>query len=236
MPLYRILEGYILWPRCAQEKRRDRQLQVKRDAERRAKKETGWRRGLALEKLANYPMHDDQVVPTRFGNAIRAFETYGKTRFNLDALTLWYELCAVVPKYVQNEIESTKASVDFFVASFYLSLVFGLSTLIIGVWEDSKSLLIFGLLAFVVTFVSYQMALKAIDSWRRAAQALVNTGRIKLAETLGLSIPKTLSEEKAMWGLVTSYVYYADARSGAKLDQYRKQNAAESQRAPPRRR
>jgi hypothetical protein len=70
----------------------------------------GWRRGLVLEKFARYPKDDDQIAPTTFGNAIRSFETYGKTRFNLDSQSLYYELCAVVPAYTRTDRWSTSSS------------------------------------------------------------------------------------------------------------------------------
>jgi hypothetical protein len=199
-PLYRILEGYLLWPTCLQERRTERQLQRKRKLQQ-ALSGTGWRRGLALEKLALYPLRDEQVVPTRFGNAIRSFETYGKTRFNLDSQTLWYELCAVAPKYIQTEVNNTRASVDFFIASFYLSAALGVATFVIAAFEHfPPSVVVVCVSAFFVMLLCHWLLIRATGEWGFAVQALVNVARIKLAEGLGLQLPESLDEEKAMWG------------------------------------
>lgn len=221
-PLYRILEGYLLWPRWLQDRGVVRQRARKKALEG-ASTGSGWRRGLALEKLALYPKRDEQIVPTRFGNAIRSFETYGKTRFNLDSQTLWHELQAVVPKYIQSEIQDARSSVDFFVALIYLSAALGLATLVIAGLEGFEaSLLLIGILCFVASFTCHWLAVRATADWSYAVHALVNIGRVKLADSLGLQLPDTLEAEKTMWGLVTHYGFFADAPEGLLLDQFRK--------------
>lgn len=218
---YRLLEGY-LWPSWLQEWGFTRQRALKK-ALQAAVSGTGWRRGLALEKLARYPLDDSQIVPTKFGNAIRAFETYGKTRFNLDSQTLWHELVAVAPKHIQSEIESARSSVDFFVASFYLSVSFGFACLVLGAIEHFKiGVLLLSVPAFLLAILCHWLAIRAIDAWSDPIHALVNLGRVKLADSLGLRLPKTLEEEKTMWGLVTAYCYYANPKYGQALDAYRK--------------
>ena len=205
--LYRVLEG-PLWPRWLQEWRLKRQRAQKK-ALHAAVRGNGWRHNIALENLARYPIDDRQILPTKFGNAIRAFETYGKTRFNMDSQTLWCELVAVAPRYIQSEINSAQSSVDFFVALLYLSLFFGFACLILGAIEHFKAgILLLSVPAFSLTILCHWLAIKAIDNWSYPIHALVNLGRVKLADNLGLVLPKTLEEEKEMWGLVTKYAYY----------------------------
>jgi hypothetical protein len=219
--LYRILEGY-LWPRWLQEWGLKRQSAQKK-ALQAAVRGSGWRQNIALENLARYPKDDRQILPTRFGNAIRAFETYGKSRFNMDSQTLWHELVAVTPKYIQSEIDSAQSSVDFFVALFYLSLFFGFACLVLGAIEHFKiGILLLSFPAFSLAILCHWLAIKAIDAWSSPIHALVNLGRVKLADGLGLKLPKTLEEEKKMWGLVTKYAYYASPEYGEPLNAYRK--------------
>ena len=220
--LYRLLEGYSFWPH------RLREWGLKRERARKkalhaAVAGSGWRHGIALENLARYPLDDDQIAPTRFGNAIRAFETYGKTRFNMDSQTLWHELLAVAPKYIQFEIDSTRSTVDFFVASLFLSVFFGFACLILGVIEHFKiSILLLCIPAFSLAFLWHWLATRAVDAWSYSIHALVNLGRVKLADSLGLRFPASLEEEKTMWGLVTKYVFHARREYGEALDAYRK--------------
>lgn len=86
-PLYRILEGYLLWPHkafdrgCRQQRARKERITalIAQPNDR-----TPIQRALLNEQLARYPAHNDQLAPTRLGNAIRRFEEYGHNRYCLD--------------------------------------------------------------------------------------------------------------------------------------------------------
>jgi hypothetical protein len=163
-----------------------------------------------------------QIAPTRFGNVIRSFETYGKTRFNLDSDSLWFELCAAAPKYLQAEIAGVRTSVDFFVASIYLNFGLGTVTLAFAIYQQSRPLLIISILAFLVCFLCHWLAVRATRDWGFVARAIVNVGRLKLAESLGLELPPSLQQERDMWGLVTHYAYFCTPQEGRELNKYRR--------------
>ena len=226
-PLYRILEGYN-WPEWARENGIRAQKVRKTRLKAITETKTGVEWGRAIENLARYPLDDNQVAPSRFGNAIRAGEQYGKSRFNLDSQTLWHDLNSVAPKYVQTEIESGRASVDFFVATLYLSILVGLLCLAVCALRGANEMALYALLAFAVAYACYELAVSATDTWTDPFRSLVNLGRVKLAAKLGLKIPKILEEEKIMWGLVTRYVYFADPTVGQALNFYRKDNPTDS--------
>lgn len=232
--LYRVLEGYLLWPRRLQDwgvkRHRNRKARLLRTS--RSKANAGWRRGLALEALALYPKASQQIAPTRLGNAIRAFETYGKTRYNLDSQSLWYELCAVAPEYLQTQIDEAASSVDFFVASIYLNCALGIATFTVFFLEPADFrtkffLLIVGAFAFLLAMLCQWLAIGATRNWASAVQAIVNIGRVRLAESMGLRLPSSLKEEKIMWGLVTRYGYFSTVTIGNELNRFRQRFQAE---------
>jgi hypothetical protein len=220
-PLYRLLEGYLLWPRWLQSMRRFAHIRKRHELVKQLKGR-GWQYGLALEALARYPNDAAEVTPTRLGNAIRAFEMYGKTRFNLDSQTLWSELNAVVPKSLQVELDRSRALVDFFIAALYVSILLGAFAL--AAWlrhRSSASLPITAVASLLSIPLWYQLAIVGTSYWRSTVQALVNTGRTKLAAQMGLDVPASLDAEREMWGYLTAFVYYGDLVSGRKLDAYR---------------
>jgi hypothetical protein len=70
---------------------------------------------------------------------------------------------------------------------------------------------------------SYYAAVKATDAWSASVKAMVDIGRIPLADALGLQIPAKLSEERDMWqrvGWLLGFTYKPEA--GTELDPYRK--------------
>jgi hypothetical protein len=221
--LYRVLEGYYLSPRWFQDWGVKRQRARKKALQAARRAGSGWRLGIAVENFARYPEDDSQIAPTTFGNAMRAFETYGKTRFKLDSQTLWHELIAVTPKYIESEIASARSYVDFFVALLYLSFVFGIACVVLGLIPHFKiGILLLCVPAFLLTVLCRWLAIKATDDLGYPVHGLVNLGRVKLADSLGLRLPETLEKEKTMWDLVTRYANYAEREDGEALNAYRK--------------
>jgi len=260
-PLYRILEGYLLWPGQIARKRIDRQRNRKhliqdrldfirlsladkaqlassdesRLAElsqdrrlagfaKRDKARTTVQRSLLRERLRRYPVNDDQVAPTRLGNAIRRLEEYGFDRYQLDSQSLWYELTAVVPKQVRQQIDAARAGVDFFVCLLYGNLCVAIISLVsLGAPKANSTIL---LVTFVVLLVLmpgwYRLALTTTDDWALAVRALVDLGRKPVAEGVGLCLPKELEREREMWRRYSRLVRQPHSASRAtELDEFR---------------
>ncbi|HZD71959.1 MAG TPA: hypothetical protein VFA45_24505 [Actinomycetes bacterium] len=230
LSLYRFLEGYMCWPAWLYDSFRKKQvnrwMRLRRqvmaaDAERDATQ-----MALLEEKLKRYPSHEKYIVPTRLGNALRALETYGYARYNLDSQALWYELEAVAPESLQKQTEDGRVGIDFFVSSIYLSAFFSILAIIVGIIQWNGTVLVAGILAPLLIPLLYQRAVVSTTEWQAAVQALINVGRVKLASELGLTMPPTLDEERKMWGAVADLVLYGDADAddealGKALDKYR---------------
>jgi len=92
---------------------------------RRDKRRTAPQRALLREELRRYPIDEQQILPTRLGNAIRRFEEYGWNRYRLDPQTLWSRLIAVVSDAVRKQVDNAQIGVDFFVCLLYGQLVVG---------------------------------------------------------------------------------------------------------------
>lgn len=207
-PLYRILEGYLLWPNGAYDRGCRRQRARKqRTANLIASPEsrTPVQRALLNEQLARYPSDDGQLAPTRLGNAIRRFEEYGYNRFRLDTQVLWNELSATAPEQARRQVETARTSVDFFVALLYGHGVVTLLALVaLTSAKAERPLLVFTAIALSVLIpLWYRSAVYATDEWAAAVRAIVNLGRKPLADALGLVLPQQLAVERSMWQLVT---------------------------------
>jgi hypothetical protein len=157
---------------------------------------------------ARFPIDDDQVAPTRLGNAIRLFETYGFDRYCLDSQVLWYELTAAVPKELNRQVDIARAGVDFFVCLLYGNLLVAVTALAsLGASRAHPLILLVtaGALA-VLTLLWYRLAWVNTDEWGFTVRALVNLGRKPLAERLSLRLPRDLQRERKMWLLYTQMV------------------------------
>ena len=238
-PLYRVLEGYLGWPTRFRdrgiERHRRRRAKLHDDVTKRAEQagtEPGVVDGLLLEKYFRYPDKEQQIAPTMLGNAIRRFEYYGRDRYQLDSQRLWYQLRAVVPEGLAKDVDNARAGVDFFVCLLYtlgaLSLVSAATLLYQR--TDGLRLGAVALLAAIAAVGCYWEAVTATDGWSAAVKAMVDIGRVKLAESFGLKMPKLLEDEREMWQLVGWLVGFPYDQELAKaINQYRK----EPESAPP---
>jgi hypothetical protein len=210
-PLYRILEGYILWPEKIADRRIKKHQQRRRrlveEQEAAAKTERGVHAGLLYERAARYPVKDKQFAPTALGNAIRRFETYAGDRYQLDSQLLWHDLTAAAPERAESAVDNARTNVDFFVCLLYggaITTLCGLGVVAVGQWTIRTWIAIGAGIAIAV--VCYRLAVLATDEWAAAVRALIDHGRKGVADAFGLTIPSDLNEERLMWRAVNTLV------------------------------
>src|SRR5947209_11682715 len=93
------------------------------------------RRRLAWKRDRDYPPAADEILPTGFGNALRAFERYPNDRWGLDGIIYWPRIQPLLSD-AEREIHSdAEAGVDFFINAFLVSGLAGVLLVADGVWH-----------------------------------------------------------------------------------------------------
>ncbi|WP_457971599.1 hypothetical protein [Arthrobacter sp. D1-17] len=233
-PLYKILEGYWLWPKPLKDSGTARQKRIRAKLIEEAQ-ESG---------PDNEPNHwvemrfssiDNQLAPTAFGNAMRRFETYAVDRYYLDSQTLWHHLAASAPEYIVKAEASARTNVDFAVALTWLSSL--LAAVAGATWimqPNDSGLIVSFFLAAVAAYGAYRLAILGTDEWAATVRAQVDLGRVKLAESMGYKLPKSLHNERALWSHLNYFVKEPFDRSNVEdvLNKFRiadKKDESESQ-------
>jgi len=201
LPIYRVLEGYSL-PSRLQRWLRSRHIREWRRLKAResfAIRRDGVSDGLVKERLNAYPLEQAHLRPTALGNALSAMEAFGSTRYGLDSQSVWYELQAVVPDTVRRQTEEGRAPVDFFISSVAHFALLSPAFLVVSIYRGSFGLFVASILTGAVVPLSYRMAVRGVKDWGGSVRALVNLGRLPLADALGLRMPGKLAEEQEMW-------------------------------------
>lgn len=138
--IYRVFEGYL--PPLSWRTRAKRRYwcrikeQQLRACELRSRAEQA---GLTPDEQARYdkvrlwlssmPAAENYVLPTRFGNAIKAFETFPEDVYGVDAVTVWLRLLPVVSKEYADAVEQARTDVDFHIGCCTLALLLALLAL-----------------------------------------------------------------------------------------------------------
>jgi hypothetical protein len=163
------------------------------------------------------PLYVD-VLPTRFGNVVRAFETYPQDRYGIDIYTGWYHLLEVTGDGTEQKLLSDKAMVDFYLNLFLLSFAM-LPVIIIRTLHDIhvfkgadwtefvldkwwQPVAFVGIL--ILAFVFYNGAISATLVWGERVKAIFNTYIDDLARKLGYEPPLS----NADWGqIMRAFIY-----------------------------
>jgi len=162
-----------------------------------------------MEEMAQrYPDQVDFVLPTAFGNALRAFEVYPRVMYGFESIEGWSRILAVLPKEYRELIDDAKSQVDWWVnlgtLSFVLLMEFWVA--ILSKWGLTPSwyytvlnivipIVVFGLLNW---FLQWR-ATSAVVGWGDYVKSAFDIYRFTLLESLGIDAPKTRVAEKALW-------------------------------------
>ncbi|MDR3419454.1 MAG: hypothetical protein P4L83_25020 [Nevskia sp.] len=232
--LYRFFEGY-LWPISAIPFLRNRQVRRFRELNRRLDGtadpvEEAW---LRIALFNSFPSREEWLLPTRFGNAIRAFEVYAVDIHGADAVAVWFHLMAVASKDYLGFIDAARAQVDFFLNLCVLAILFAAAVLVQLGWDlDWRSLnaampLHEHLAVFTrgvdfcvvgpalagsvaVAFIAHWWALASVPAWGSWVKAAFDLYLPDLAEKLGFEHPRTLERRKQFWTDVSQRAAFGD--------------------------
>jgi hypothetical protein len=236
-PLVRLLEGYgkLNPARCFEEreKRRysdlseklnqlDNQILAATDAGRAADPAlTAERTKILLQLAAEFPDQAQYVLPTRFGNVLRAFEVYPRVVYGLEAIQGWSRLAGVIPADFKAQIDDAKSQTDFWVNIWFLSLLlFGIYA---GLCIDRGHLLHrwIPILALIVALCAPAFANSMAREWGELVKSAFDLFRGELAESLGLELPRSIEHERSMWAAFSQTAIYRSRDAADLLGPYR---------------
>jgi hypothetical protein len=167
------------------------------------------RRGaLMRECVTRFPDDERWVLPSSFGNVIRAFEVYPRVMYGLDSIPGWHRLLAVMPEEYRVLVDDAKAQVDFWVNLCFLSLVFVAEYLAVAAFTCRLALFWLPLVAVAVALTAISRAKSTAIRWGDLVKSGFDTSLPKLRKTLGFPQPATLEEERALWRAFSQAVIY----------------------------
>lgn len=166
-----------------------------------------------------YPIESGFVLPTRFGNVLRSFESYPQAQYGMDGVMCWPRLLSVIPKDVLAPVDEARSAVDFFVNGSILSATLAGVLFVVGCATTNAqaawSTLIrwpletLGLLLCAALF--YQGAINRAAAWGSAVKSMFDLYRWDLLKKIGYQqVPATRVEERALWDAITKQMQFGD--------------------------
>ena len=208
---------------------------------RQAMLEMDGRRGdrmIALDQVSRYrhryeqrvPERPSRVMPTRLGNALRAFEDEAGRQYQLDATVVAAHLSLLPEEPSSAYVRDTRQTLDLAVRICMMGLLATLPTAVLlarsGVWSS----LVF--LPFGAAYLAYLGAVHAARAYGSAVRFQIDLRRFALYEALHLPAPATPSlerdqNERLMLQLVPRVAVTPEGRQ--RVDGLRYMEASESE-------
>jgi hypothetical protein len=168
----------------------------------------------SLQYEANilFPPETQPALPTKLGNAIRAFELWSNVRYGLYPIMLWSRLLSVIPKEFLNIIKETVSSFNFLINLVLVTQLAGLELLILPPYENLKWRLPGALLSFIISFFLYRAAVQKAIAWGYIFNAAFDLYRRDLLKQLGFHPPITIEKEKELWTKIMQFMRYKETK------------------------
>jgi hypothetical protein len=232
--LYRLLEGYFgpfnrrLWQDrlCEQHETRRKNLRATYDIITKPDAPPELKRSYYKDLWRfrdSWPPQRHLVMPTRFGNVIRAFENYSDVNYGVDSIPTWLRLQGVMSQNLRMMVDDAHAQVDFFVNVWFLAALFttvavvrcvgtaysampALNRLLATSWGFALAAII-GLL---VCRFAYAGAVERARAWGGLVKSAFDLYLPALAKKMAYELPATASQRRQFWGAVTSSFLYQE--------------------------
>jgi hypothetical protein len=150
--------------------------------------------------VLHFPHKAEFILPTAFGNTIRAFEVYPTVMYGVDSIHGWNRLLAVVPKDYLALVDTAKAATDFWVNLIYLGLLFTAESIGLLLYTREWGLAWVPVVTVIVVVISYTRARSAAVGWGDLLKAAFDVFLPELARKLEFDQPTSKEGMQHMWG------------------------------------
>lgn len=164
-----------------------------------------------------FPSDDARVLPTRFGNVVRAFETHPRQRYGLDGIAVWPRIATLLSDGERAELDEATTDLAFWINLLVMVSLGGVLLFAERLWHrpgDSVATAGVEAAILVATIVlavwMLRRATAAAARWGLPVRAAFDVHRLELYEQLGLRRPASQLEEEAVARAVGRLVAFGE--------------------------
>ncbi len=159
----------------------------------------------------HYPSRVERLLPTRLGNVVRAAEDYSTTAYGMDAPFWWPRLAPILPDEIQNAMQDALTPMlmllNLSALATSLTLAGPIYLAVAGKWLAALVVLLLGAL---MTWLSYEAAVRQARGYGQTIRAAVDLHRFDLLKALHVALPADPAAERQVWGQLAAWLYNHD--------------------------
>jgi hypothetical protein len=173
----------------------------------------------AVRRLTErFPAEERLVLPTEFGNVMRAAETHPRERYGLDGVAIWPRVAALLTEAERAELEDRDTDLAFWVNGLVLVPLTGALLFAErlwhtpgGIWETIGVELAVVVAVVALTSFMYRQAILAGMRWGDPVRAAFDLHRFEVYEKLGVKRPFTRADDVKVGRAVGRMIAFAEA-------------------------
>ena len=151
-------------------------------------------------RVLRFPDSKRWLLPTSFGNTIRAFETYSRVMYGADAIAIWSRLLAVIPENYRQFIEGAKAQVDLWVNFWFVNIILLVIYTVNLIYYKQLKIQLFPIVCLFLIFFSFQQARKSAVGWGNFIKSSFDLFLTDLENKLEISqIENNMTNQGNLW-------------------------------------
>jgi hypothetical protein len=161
-----------------------------------------------IRVVDTYPTDPANVLPTRLGNAIRAFERYAWDRYGIESMLFWTRLWPTFPEAYKEQVSDAQAAFTMSLHVVFLLHLISLELVVAFLVTLSAAPLLAAAILLAVSRVVYEGAISQAIDWGYACNAGIDLYRRGYLRALELKPPADLDSERRLWERVTWFFAY----------------------------
>ncbi|WP_414572265.1 hypothetical protein [Nostoc sp. CCY 9925] len=154
---------------------------------------------IQLDLQLHYLPLENQIMPTRLGNILRAAEQWPLEKYGLDAIVCWSRLWLLLPDAVKKDLQEARADLNTAVRFWFWSLLFIVWTFWAW-WAAPVGI-------FSAIFIYRYWALEAARNYGELIEATFDLHRHLLYQSLRWNLPPDPNEERRVGRQLTEYFW-----------------------------
>ena len=180
----------------------------------------------AVQYLDTYfPNNKDSILPTRLGNAIKAFEDYPSLRYGIDSVALWPRLAPILVenKYIEF-VSQQKSSFDFLINLMIATIICSFELVYLCIYLNKILFCIFILIAsFLSIKFLYFGIINGAVQWGFSVRVAFDLYRKDLWTLLRLKSVNTFSDEINRWKEISNLISSGNSKNNFDSIDYKKE-------------
>lgn len=155
-----------------------------------------------------FPTIEEDCLPTRLGNVLRAAERYPYSRYGADSIILWPRLSHVVERQVLDDVEDARALLEFLLVISLWFATAGLAggSLVLGLGGSPVLAVAWSVGGILAAYLAYVSAIWSAVEYGEQLRTSMELFRLALFEQLRIDTPTNLQEEREAWSRLEDLV------------------------------